>query len=57
MMYFIIAIVFYLAYLAAGICFFMSVMGQKYRKERWYDLPLLLPVMPVFYIISWTVKK
>jgi hypothetical protein len=27
--------------------FFLSTMGYKYRKEKWYDYPLLIPVIVV----------
>jgi hypothetical protein len=57
MMYFIMGIVIYLIWTAVGVWFFLSVMGHKYRKEKWYDKILLLPVMPIVYILAWVNKK
>lgn len=41
-----------LSYTAASIAFFLSIMGQKYRKQRWYDWPMLTPALGVAYIIG-----
>lgn len=57
MTYFIIGVSIYLIWTIIGVCFFLSVMGQKYRKQKWYDRPLILPVMPILYIIGWMNRK
>jgi hypothetical protein len=28
-------------------------MGMKFRKEKWYDWPLLLPALGLIYLFSW----
>lgn len=33
--------------------FFLSTMGMKYRKEHWYDWPLLLPTLVIAYIVGY----
>ena len=40
-----------------GIIFFLNVMGYKFRKERWYDCVLLIPVIPILYVIARLDKK
>ncbi len=57
MTYFIIGVSIYLIWAIIGVWFFLSVMGQKYREQKWYDWPLILPVMPIFYIIGWMNRK
>jgi len=57
MTYFIIGVTIYLIWTIVGAWFFLSVMGYKYRKEKWYDRPLLVPVIPIAYIIRWMNKK
>ena len=42
----------YVVWTVIGIVFFLHIMGQKFRKTRWYDWPLLLPVMPIAFIIG-----
>lgn len=32
--------------------FFFSIMGYKFRKEKWYDWPLLLPFMITVEIVT-----
>jgi hypothetical protein len=31
-------------------------MGMKFRKERWYDWPLMLPALAIAYLIGWCSK-
>jgi hypothetical protein len=57
MTYFIIGVSIYLIWAIIGVWFFLSVMGQKYREQKWYDWPLILPVMPILYIIGWMNRK
>jgi hypothetical protein len=33
--------------------FFWSIMGQKFRKDKWYDWPLLTPASVIFTIAFW----
>jgi hypothetical protein len=57
MTYFIIGVSIYLIWAIIGVWFFLSVMGQKYRKQKWYDWSLILPVMPILHIIGWMNRK
>lgn len=54
---FLICLSIYILWTVIGIVFFWNIMGQKFRKSRWYDLPLMLPVMPIAYVIGWLDKK
>ena len=36
-------------YTVISVWYFLHLMGQKYRKQKWYDYPIL---MPVFVIIN-----
>jgi len=29
------------------------IMGDKWRKDKWYDLPLLLPALAIVTVIAW----
>ena len=53
----IICLSVYLIWTILGCWFFLSIMGQKFRKERWYDRILITPVMPIAYFIGWLSKK
>ena len=53
----IICLSVYLIWTILGCWFFLSVMGQKFRKQRWYDWILITPVMPLAYFIGWLDKK
>ena len=33
--------------------FFFSIMGYKFRKEKWYDRPLLAPFFVVATMVGW----
>lgn len=33
--------------------FFFSIMGYKFRKDKWYDYPLLAPVLVITTIAGW----
>jgi hypothetical protein len=57
MMYFIIGVVVYVVWTIVGLVFFFNTMGYKFRKQRWYDIPLLIPVMPIANILSWMNRK
>jgi len=57
MIYFIAGGVLCLIWTVVGVWFFLSVMGHKYRKEKWYDRILLLPVMPICHILGWFNRK
>lgn len=45
-----------LLYIIVCICFFLYNMGNKFREERWYDWPLMLPVIAIAYIFAWSGK-
>jgi hypothetical protein len=47
----------YVFWTISGIAFFLKHMGDKYRKARWYDDLLMLPVIPICYIIGWLANK
>ena len=32
---------------------FFSIMGYKYRKDKWYDWPLLAPFFVVVTVVGW----
>jgi hypothetical protein len=57
MTYFIICASIYLVWTIIGGWFFLHLVGQKYRKQKWYDYPLILPVLPITYIIGWMNRK
>jgi hypothetical protein len=57
MTYFIIGASIYFIWTTIGVWFFLDVIGQKYRKQKWYDWPLIMPVMPILYIMGWMNKK
>jgi len=57
MTYFIIGVVVYVIWTIVGLVFFFNTMGYKFRKQRWYDIPLLIPVMPIANILSWMNRK
>jgi low temperature requirement protein LtrA len=50
---FLIVLAIYIVWTIIGLVFFFNTMGYKHRKERWYDLPLMLPVIPIANIIGW----
>jgi hypothetical protein len=54
---FLILLGIYVVWTMAGLVFFFNIMGDKFRKERWYDLPLMLPVMPIANIIGWMNRR
>ena len=57
MTYFIIGVVVYVIWTIVGLVFFFNTMGYKFRKQRWYDIPLLIPVMPIANILAWMNRK
>lgn len=50
MMYVIVGLV---IWCVISFWFFLSIMGYKYRKDKWYDWPLLAPVLVIFTIAGW----
>jgi low temperature requirement protein LtrA len=54
---FLILLGIYVVWTIVGLVFFFNTMGDKFRKERWYDLPLMLPVMPIANIIGWMNRR
>ena len=53
----IICLSVYLIWTILGCWFFFSILGDKFRKQRWYDWLLIAPVMPLAYIFGWLNKK
>lgn len=45
-----------LFYTMISIWFFLSTMGMKFREERWYEFPLMLPILIISYIVDWCRK-
>lgn len=41
-----------IVYTALSLWFFVSVMSHIYRKDKWYDYPILLPVLVIIYVSS-----
>lgn len=35
-----------------SICYFFSIMGYKFRKDKWYDYPLMLPTLCIAAVIG-----
>jgi hypothetical protein len=50
---FLIGLVVYLVWFGMGTWYFLHNLGDKYGKEPWYAWPLMLPVLPVAYLIGW----
>ena len=50
MMYVIVGLV---IWCVISFWFFLSIMGYKYRKDKWYDYPLLAPVFVIATIAGW----
>ena len=48
MMYIILGIV---IWVIVGVWFFLSILGDKYRKPKWYDMPLSLGAIVVIDIL------
>ena len=46
-----------LLYTSASVGYFLYRMGDKFRKDKWYDWPLMLPALAIAYIIGWWNKK
>jgi len=46
-----------------SVCYFFSIMGYKFRKDKWYDYPLMLPTLYIaiglFTVIGfyWWIKE
>ena len=36
-----------------SVWYFLSIMGYKFRKDKWYDWPLLAPVFAVATVAGW----
>jgi len=43
-------------YIAISVWWFLHIMGEKFRKEKWYDWPMLLPALGICYLIGWYLK-
>lgn len=54
---FLICIAIYILWTITGVVFFLNIMGYKFRKSKWYDYPIMLPAMPIFFIIGWMNRK
>jgi len=54
---FLICIAIYILWTIVGVVFFLNIMGYKFRKSKWYDWPIMWPVMPIAYIIGWMYRK
>jgi hypothetical protein len=50
MIYLVVGLV---IYTIISFWFFFSIMGYKFRKEKWYDYPLLAPVIVVVTVGGW----
>jgi hypothetical protein len=50
MIYLVLGIV---IYTIISFWFFFSIMGYKFRKDKWYDYPLLAPVFVVATVVGW----
>jgi hypothetical protein len=50
MIYLVLGIV---IYTIISFWFFFSIMGYKFRKEKWYDYPLLAPFFVVATVAGW----
>ncbi len=48
----IYAIAFLIVWTIISFWFFLSIMGYKFRKDKWYDWPLLLPVFVIAHIAA-----
>ena len=35
-----------------SVCYFFSIMGYKFRKNKWYDYPLMLPALCIAAVIG-----
>ena len=35
-----------------SVCYFLSIMGYKFRKDKWYDYPLMLPTLCIAPVIA-----
>jgi hypothetical protein len=46
-------ILFLIIWTVISIWYFLSIMGYKYRKQKWYDYPLLVPAGLICVIIGW----
>lgn len=43
-------------YTVLSILYFLAHMGDKYRKGKWYDYPILLPALAIAIVIG-TIHK
>ena len=39
-------------YAALSIWFFLSIMEYTYRKDKWYDYPILFPTLAIIHVSS-----
>jgi cytochrome bd-type quinol oxidase subunit 1 len=56
----LVAIPVILLYAAVSVVFVLYNLRRKYRRSRWYDYPLLLPVlvlMRVISIVAWVTQE
>jgi hypothetical protein len=53
----LICIAIYILWTIVGVVFFLNTMGYKFRKSKWYDWTIMLPAMPIAYIIGWMHRK
>jgi hypothetical protein len=35
-----------------SVCYFFSIMGYKFRKDKWYDYPLMLPALCIAAVVG-----
>lgn len=47
---------FILLWTVCGIWYFLSIMGYKWRKTKWYDYPILFPVGIIIALYAFTRK-
>lgn len=45
-----------LLYTVISVGFFVYNVGNKFREERWYDWPLMPPVLVIIYTFAWSCK-
>lgn len=47
-------IIFLIVWTLVSLYHFFSLLGEKYRKEPWYDKFLLPPAIAVIFLVVWT---
>ena len=42
-----------LLYTGISVWYFLHLVGQKYRKQKWYDYPMLTPAIVIINMYVW----